>query len=81
MYDEELTLNNEENTVQEEKQTNAALMSREEFSSFIKSNVSNFLATYNLQKITIDVGNGMKGAVKINKNGEYETEVTFKEIV
>ena len=81
MYDEELTVDNEEVTASEEKQMNAALMSREEFSSFIKSNVSNFLASYNLQKITVDVGNGMKGSVKINKNGEYETEVTFKEIV
>ena len=69
-------------TMNEEKDTqNTAIMDRQQFTSFIKSQVTAFLATYNLSKIIIDVGNGYKGSVKINKNGEYETEVTFKEVM
>lgn len=61
--------------------TNTAIMSHAEFDSFVKSTVASFLSTYNLGKVTIDVGNGYKGYVKVNKNGEIEAEVTFKEII
>lgn len=61
--------------------TNTAIMSHKEFDDFVKTTVSSFLSHYNLGKISVDVGNGYKGKVKINKNGEIEAEVTFKEII
>lgn len=61
--------------------TNTALMSHRDFDSFVKSTVASFLSTYNLDKIVVDVGNGYKGSIKVNKNGELETMVTFKEII
>ena len=61
--------------------TNTALMDYSEFDSFVKSKVVSFLQTYNLGKIIIDVGNGYKGKVKVNKNGEIEVEVTAKELM
>ena len=61
-------------------ENNLALVDQQTFSRFVKSNLCAFLAQYNLAKIIIDVGNGYKGSVKVNKNGEYEVEVTFKEL-
>lgn len=60
---------------------NTALMNHKQFDSFVKSQVANFLNKYNLSKITVDVGNGYKGHVKVTKTGEIEAEVTFKEVI
>jgi len=72
-------MDNDKQTVQEK--TNTALMNHDEFDAFVKSKVISFLQTYNLSKILVDVGNGYKGIVKINKNGEIEAQVTIKEIM
>ena len=71
--------NNENN--EKKEQTNTALMNYSEFDTFVKTKVISFLQTYNLGKVVIDVGNGYKGTVKVNKNGEIEAEVTVKEIM
>lgn len=65
----------------QKEQTNTALMNHDEFDAFVKSKAISFLQTYNLSKILVDVGNGYKGLVKVNKNGEIETQVTIKEIM
>lgn len=70
--------NNIENQIDK---NNTALMDYKEFDTFVKSKVVSFLQIYNLGKVVIDVGNGYKGTVKINKNGEIEAEVTVKEIM
>lgn len=70
-----------DNNDTQKEQTNTALMSHEEFDAFVKSKVISFLQNYNLGKILVDVGNGYKGLVKVNKNGEIETQVTIKEIM
>lgn len=60
---------------------NTALMDHKQFDTFVKSTVTSFLTRYNLGKVMVDVGNGYKGVTKVNKNGEIEVEVTFKEII
>lgn len=66
---------------QSQNNDNTALMNHQQFDTFVKSTVTSFLTRYNLGKITVDVGNGYKGSVKVNKNGEIEANITFKEIL
>jgi len=61
--------------------TNTAVMSQEEFSSFVKSTVTAFLGSHNLEKITVEDGMGRKGVIKVNKNGEYVVQITSKEVL
>ena len=60
---------------------NATIMTQQEFDSFVKSSVTAYLGAHNLEKITVEDGQGRKGVVKINKNGEYVVQVTTKEIL
>lgn len=54
-------------------------MTKEEFYKFVHSDVVNFLAANNLDKIIIDDGFGQKASIRINKNGEYKVQITSSE--
>ena len=71
--------NNEEEA--KDNSTNAAIMTQMQFSSFVKSHIAALIGAYNLSKITVDTGTGNKGVVKVNKNGELEINVSFKEVM
>jgi len=54
-------------------------MTKDEFYKFVHSDVVNFLAANNLDKIVIDDGCGQKASIRINKNGEYKVQITSSE--
>lgn len=56
-------------------------MSNDQWESFCKSDVLNFLIKYSLQKITVDDGNGKKAIVKITAKGEYNVSCTTTELM
>lgn len=50
-----------------------------EWEVFVKGELINFLTANNIEKITVEDGNGKKGRVNRNKNGEYIVNITSKE--
>lgn len=66
-------MSNVTNTNLSEKRT------KEEWYKFINSEVVNFLAANNLDKIIVDDGYGQKATIRINKNGEYKIQITSSE--
>ena len=64
-----------------EQMQNTPIMTKEQFDSFVKSTCTGFMASHNLEKITVEDGTGRKGQVKINKNGEYIVQITSKEVL
>lgn len=60
---------------------NTAIMDQKQFNSFVKSSVTAFMGSHNLEKITVEDGTGRKATVKINKNGEYVVQITSKEVI
>lgn len=55
------------------------LMNKEQFDSFVKGELLNFMAKHDLQKVTIDDGCGKKGVIKRGAQGEYKVQVTNNE--
>lgn len=58
-------------------QTN--IMSKEQWDTFVKGTVLNFLVQHNLNKVTIDDGAGKKGVIKLASTGEYKIQITSNE--
>lgn len=57
----------------------ASNMSKEQFDNFIKSDLVNFMAKYDLQNISINDGCGKKGVIRRGSQGEYKIQVTSNE--
>ena len=57
----------------------SVVKSKEEWDSFVKSELVNFLVEHHIEKIIVDDGAGKKGVVKINSNGEYKVQITSNE--
>lgn len=54
---------------------------RDEWDSFVKSHVINFMTEHNLQKIQVDDGCGKKGKITINSKGEYKVDISAVEML
>ena len=57
------------------------IMKQDVWDKFAKGDLMNFMALHNLQKIVVEDGAGKKASIKINKNGEYQVQVTFYEVM
>jgi hypothetical protein len=57
----------------------STVMTKEQWDTFVKGEVMNFLVVNHIEKITVDDGAGKKAVVKINRNGEYKVQITSNE--
>ena len=56
-------------------------MTNQQWETFAKGDLINFLIGHNLQKVTVDDGCGKKATVKIKSNGEYSVSYTSSEVM
>lgn len=55
------------------------LKTKENWESFVKTQVLDFLIGHNLQAITVDDGAGKKGVIKRTASGDYKVQITSNE--
>jgi len=60
---------------------NDGVMTNQQWETFAKGDLINFLIGHNLQKVTVDDGCGKKATVKIKSNGEYSVSYTSSEVM
>jgi hypothetical protein len=58
---------------------NTTLKTKEQWDTFVKSDLLNFLVANNLQKLTVDDGSGKKGVIKVSSAGEFKIQITNNE--
>lgn len=60
-------------------QDQSNIKTKEQWDTFVKGEVLNFLVGHDLQKVTIDDGAGKKGVIKRAATGEYKIQITSNE--
>ncbi len=63
----------------EKLEMDLSVKTKENWESFVKGDVLNFMMAHNLESITIDDGAGKKGTIKRNANGDFKLQITSSE--